>query len=664
MKRILILGVSFLPILLFIGCGTSNPAVATIGDEKITLHNFEDKYAENSGGWDSCAASSLEDRQKFLDLIVKFKLKIKEARAQGLEKDSAIISELNSYNVSVAQSYITEKEIIEPGVKQLYDRKKEELRASHILFRIPPTATPSDTLAAYKRAMEAIAKILSASFDTLAYQLSEDQSAKTNYGDLGCFAGGRMVPEFEDACYSLKLGDYTKTPVRTRFGYHIIKLTARGPNQGPVRISHILIRFNASSNDTVAVRDTVWMLYHRLKSGASFSEIAQKYSKDPNSAPNGGDVGFFERERIPPVIGDVVYQLQIDSISEPMRFNYGYYIFKVTGKKELPQFAEMQKDLKDTYQQVRYQYELDNYTQELKKQYIAVIDSAAVNRLANSLDTTKTPSYIGWSDTLSSEMLKTLLITTSGRPFTARNFVEKINSGSDYRSYTLTHSNVWTLINKLADVTVLEEYARHAVKRYPSLAQVMREYEDGILLYRIEQDEIWKKIMVNDSLLMEYYNAQKENYRLPERVNFAEIFVLSDSIAKAVYKQVKSGKNFMELAKKYTNRNGYSEKKGEWGFQPFTMNDLSRKASTMAVDSVTAPFQYESGWSIIKALGRDSARVKTFGEATTEISSGYQEAALKQREQEWIEGLKAKYPVSINKEALMEAFKRKRIESQ
>jgi hypothetical protein len=120
----------------------------------------------------------------------------------------------------------------------------------------------------------------------------------------------------------------------------------------------------------------------------------------------------------------------------------------------------------------------------------------------------------------------------------------------------------------------------------------------------------------------------------------------------------------MDVAQEYTNRSGYQEKKGVWGFQPFTSNDLSLKASTMAIDSVTPPFPYQAGWSIIKTLGKDSVHEKTFEEAMPEIASGYQEAASKQREQEWIEALKKKYPVNINKEALKEAFKRKRVESQ
>jgi peptidyl-prolyl cis-trans isomerase SurA len=659
-----ILGVPLFIVILFIGCGASNPILATIGDEKITLRSFEDNFVKNNGGWDTSAAMSFEDRQKFLDLLVKFKLKVKEARAQGLEKDSAIVSEMDSYNISVAQSYMIEKEVVEPGVQRFYDRKKEEIRASHMLFRLQRNATPEDTLMAYIRAVNAIDQIPSTPFDSLASRYSEDPSVKSNHGDLGFFTGGRMVPEFEDACYSLKLGEYTKQPIRSQFGYHIIKVTGRQPNSGSVRISHILLRFNESSSDTAAVRDTVWMLYKRLKSGVSFKEVMQKYSQDPQSVANNGDIGFYDRDRIPPAVADVFYQLQIDSISEPMRFNYGYHIFKLTEKKELPSFVEMQKDLKSQYQQVRYQYEYQNYVEKLKTQYRVLIDSTAVNMLISKLDTTKTAGNENWKDTLSTEMLETTLIHCTGRPLKIKDFADKVITTNEYKSYRLTPVNVWVLVTKLVDVVALEQHARHAAERHPVLAQLLQEYEEGTLLYRIEQDEVWKKVMVNDSLLREYYNAHMENYRWPERVNFAEIYTTTDSIAKAVYKKIKKGRDFLDVAQEYTNRPGYQEKKGEWGFQLFTFNDLSLKASTMAIDSITAPFKFQTGWSIIKALGRDSAHVKTFEEAMPEVASGYQEAASKQREQEWIEALKKKYPVTINKEALTEAFKRKRVESQ
>jgi parvulin-like peptidyl-prolyl isomerase len=196
------------------------------------------------------------------------------------------------------------------------------------------------------------------------------------------------------------------------------------------------------------------------------------------------------------------------------------------------------------------------------------------------------------------------------------------------------------------------------------LASLLKDYQDGVLLYRVEQDNVWKKIAVNDSVLKFFYDQHKDSYRWPERVNFLEIYVQSDSAAQAAYWQLKYGEDFSEVAKRSTVRPGYSEKGGAWGFQPLNTNDLSMRASKMAVDSITPPFRYETGWSIIKVLGRDSAQVKTFEEATAEVSTSYQDQAFKRQEAEWLTTLKAKYPVTLHKEFLPEAFKGKKIEMQ
>jgi peptidyl-prolyl cis-trans isomerase SurA len=664
MTRALISLLSFFCLAAFFGCGTSNPTLASFDNEKISLTDFEDSYVKNNNGWDAAAKSSIDDREKFLNLMVNYKLKVKDARDRGLEKDSSILNELETYRVSIAQSYMLENEVFDPGARRLYDRKKEEVRASHIFFRLAPNASPDDTLKAYEKAVNAIALLAGHPFDSVARALSEDPSVKTNNGDLGYFSGGKMVPEFEDVCYSLKPGEYTKTPIRSRYGYHVIEVTGRRTSPGTIRIMHIFRPFDRSLKDTAAVQDTVWKIYRELKAGADFKEMVKKYSKDPRAAMNGGDLGYFEADRLPQQISDILFRLPVDSVSEPIRVTYGYHIFKVMDKKPVPAYTEEEKSLKESYRQGRYQQDYADFVRELKARYRVAIDSATAKLLTHSFDTTKTPAYEDWSDTLTPEMLKAVLITTAERPFLVRNFIERIKNSNEYNSTLLRPANVWKIVDKLTEAAALENEALHFAERYPKIAKLLNEYKEGILLYRVEQDEVWKKVAVNDSLLRDYYDKHRESYRWPERVNFAEIYTLTDSAAKAAYARLKHGEDFLTVAQDCTNRQGYRDKKGVWGFQPEAANALSRKAFSMAVDSVTEPFRYESGWSILKVLGHDSARVKTFEEANAEVASSYQEAASKQREQDWLSALKRKYPVSINKQALTLAFKRNRGELQ
>ncbi|HVN48734.1 MAG TPA: peptidylprolyl isomerase [Bacteroidota bacterium] len=663
MMRVREITIAALLTILLIGCD-ADPTIATIGNEQVKLQEFETTYAKSNGGWDSCAHSSLQERQKFLDLMVSFKLKVLDAKNHGLLQDSAVQSELASYRSSIAQSYILEQEIIQPGVKLMLQRKKEMVRASHIFFRLTPEMTPADTAKLYKRAQEAIAALATQPFDSVVAHMSEDLQSRRTSGEIGYFTGGRMVPEFEDAAYGLKVGEYTKVPVRTRYGYHVIKVLDRQPNAGSVHLSHILWRFANDHHDTVNVHDSVYFVYHQIKNGMKFEDAAKKYSQDSRSAGLGGDIGTYDRDRMPTQIGEKVFNVDSGTVVEPVRLAYGYHIFKITGKQPLPPDSMLLDDIKKTYQDVRYEYDRKNFVQRLKQQYPLQYDSAAIHLLIATVDSNKTPSFPDWSDTLTRGNRSTVLMICGDKKLNIENFIEKVTAVADQQNMKFTPANVWNLLHKFSDDLVIAEYAGHAEQRYPALVSLLKEYQDGVLLYRIEQDEVWKKIAANDSVLKIYYDQHKENYRWPKRVNFAEIYVSTDSAAKAASWQLQYGEKFSDVAKRITVRPGYSEKGGEWGWQTFDANELALHASTMAVDSITPPFRYETGWSILKVLGYDNPRIKTFDEATAEVSTGYQEQASKQREEEWLASLKTQYPVVMHPEVLPEAFKGKKIEVQ
>jgi peptidyl-prolyl cis-trans isomerase SurA len=650
---------------LIAGCAGSNPnVVARIGNDPLTLEDFEEQYAKNNGGWEKAVTSTMEDRERFLDLLVKFRLKVRQAYDTGLLADSSVRSELDGYEVTVASAYMIDKEIVEPRIREMYDRKRDELRASHILIRLEANALPKDTLEAYNKVMKVLGMIPKYSFDTLAVTYSEDQSVSFNRGDLGFFSVGRMIPEFEDAVYSLKVGEITPVPIRTQFGYHIIKLIDRQRNRGAVRVSHILRRFKDDRSDTTAVEDSTRIIYNLVRGGADFAEAAKRYSQDPGSSVNGGDIGYYDRERVPPAVAQIFFSTPRDSVAPPLLMSYGYHIFKITAFTETPKFQDAEKDLRQQYQQTRYNADYTRFAKSLLKEYRLTLDSAAILELCRSLDTTKSPGSSTWADTLTPQFRQRTLFACNDRKYTVNDFVDHVNMTSEFRTMMLHPGSVQYMIERMSEGKIVEEHARQVPKRYPAFSKLLREYQDGILLYRIEQDEVWKKVVVNDSLLKTFYDSTKSNYRWPYRVNFAEIFVTSDSVAKIAYGEVRSGKDFRDVAERYTMRSGYKEKKGEWGWTPTVENEISRRAALMKVDSVSAPFESSEGWSVVKVLGRDSARTKTFEEAKPELMSAYQEHASKLRQDQWVSELKQRYPVELYREMLLQAFKRKPVATQ
>lgn len=647
-------------IVLVTGCGSSGATVAEIGGEQLTLTQFEDKYAKYNGGWEKASSASMEEKESFLDLLVKFQLKVAEARARGLDRDSSIQAELSTYRETIASTYVIEKDLIEPALQDMYTRRRMEVRASHILFRVAENGTPEDTAKVYARAMEVINKVRPNNFDSLAVAFSEDPSVAQNRGDLGFFTGGRMVPEFENAAYNLSVGTVFPAPVRTRFGYHILKVTGKQESKGPVQISHILKRFSQDQSDSLAVRDSVEQILKALRSGLDFAAAAQQYSDDPSSSTRGGAIGAYDRTRLPVDIADLLYSTPAESVTVPVRQPYGYHIFKVTGFGGVPAFPELERELRQQYQQSRYSQDYENYLHRLRSTYNLAYNIPVMNQFTHAFDSTASPSTTGWSDTLSATLLGEVLYNYAGKSVTVRQTVDRIGSSEEFRSQRLTPVNLEEMVRRLANAKLLDEHVRNNGERFPQFVEIMKEYEEGILLYRIEQDEVWGKVVATDSVLQEYYSRTASKYQWPLRVRFAEIAVKSDSLASSLYERLRSGEDFATLAKQYTERKEYQEAGGEWPLQVVTANELSSMVVGMANDSIAPPVVYRGKWSIVKALGADSARAKTFEEALPEVRSAYQEYASKQREQEWIDELKVQYGVVIRREALEDAFKTKR----
>ena len=164
----------------------------------------------------------------------------------------SFIDELAGYRKQLAQPYLIDEQMNKSLLQEAYNRKTEDIRASHILIKVDRNAAPSDTLIAFKKVMALRKRIMKGEdFGKLAMENSDDLSArdrtienrnvKGNKGDLGYFTVFDMVYPFETGAYNTPVGEVSM-PVRSDFGYHLIKVTDRKPALGRVQVAHILLR--------------------------------------------------------------------------------------------------------------------------------------------------------------------------------------------------------------------------------------------------------------------------------------------------------------------------------------------------------------------------------------------------------------------------------------
>lgn len=201
-------------------------------------------------------------RAAALSALIEIKLVAAEAVTKGLDKDPEFQRRVAFLQQRALHSEVVEKEvaakITDEDLHKRYDTEiasappVNEVHARHILVKT-------------KEEADAIIKELDggADFQKLANEKTSDPSGKTSGGDLGYFGPGQMVPEFEAAALALEVGSYTKVPVQTQFGWHVIKVEDKRAKQPPA--------FDDVKDQirSVLLRDRYFELVKSLRAGAT-----------------------------------------------------------------------------------------------------------------------------------------------------------------------------------------------------------------------------------------------------------------------------------------------------------------------------------------------------------------------------------------------------------
>ena len=162
-------------------------------------------------------------------------------------------------------------------VKEAYNRIANEIRASHILIRVDQNAKPQDTLIAWNKINEIKKRLEKGeNFETVAKSKngSEDPSVINNGGDLGYFTAFQMVYPFEEKAYNTPVGTISE-PFRTRFGYHILKVTDKRPARGTIKVAHLMIATGreATTETRQNAEKKINEIYDSLAAGSSWEKI-------------------------------------------------------------------------------------------------------------------------------------------------------------------------------------------------------------------------------------------------------------------------------------------------------------------------------------------------------------------------------------------------------
>lgn len=652
-----------------------DPVIMTIDNAPVYLSEFIYIYTKNN----PCVSYDKEALDAYMKLFINYKLKVKEAERLGYDTIPKLINELAQYRNQLSLPYMIDKEKNEALIKEAYDRTANEVRASHIMIRLKSEASPKDTLAAYEKAMAIRNRLLAGEdFATVAKSSSEDPSAAMNAGDLGYFHALIMVYPFEDAAYKLNVGEFSM-PVRTSFGYHIIKLTDKRPAKGKMVASHIMILTdkNMGPEDMAKAEQKINDIYVMLQGGAVFEELAGKYSEDQSSKGKGGrlpEFGAGTKQRWVPEFEAAAYALTEDGqYSAPVKSPYGWHIIKRISLTPVGTYEEMYRELKlKVERDMRAETTKASFITSLKTSYNYVDYS---NKFLGMFYNTMGPEIFSasWKGLEDHANDHEVLFTFADKSFTVLDFENYLISAQT----TQRSEDMEVFIRRHYDLFVRAELLKYEdsmlESKYPEFKSLMQEYRDGILVFDVMQNEIWNKASKDTAGIRAYYNAHRADFKYPIRYRGDLYRCIDKETAERVVGYLES--DTMDYAKIQQAINTTSEltliiKRNTFNSETTDWMKIEKKAKASSAGEGADPckktkapkppkirvfktgtnkmFVYKDEYYVFDVEEILAPREREFSEAKGLVTAAYQ-AEL---ETKWLEELKTRYTIVVNNDVL------------
>lgn len=555
----------FFGILLFLNIigfaqNSSKEVLFTIDNKPYFTDEFVRVYKKNL---DLVKDESQKELNNYLELFVGYKLKINKAYKLGLQNGTSYQNELKSYRTQLSKNYTSDSKVTKELVEEAYKRFLKEIKASHILFSVDENATPEDTLKAYKQALEVRKRAISGEdFGKLAAEFSQDPSAKDNKGDLGYFTAFRMVYSFETGAYKTSKGSISY-PIRTRFGYHLIKVVDIRDNRGDVIVAHIMIMNPSEKSENTDNVDkgmnTIQDIYKKLQQGEKFEDLAKQFSEDKSSSNKGGVLNRFGSGQLSSEeFENVAFNLTKDNpISEPFKTQYGWHIVKLIDKFSVKSIDEMRSDLESKVSKDdRSRLITASMNEKLRKKYSIKRDDKFYSIILN---TVSNDIYDGkWEIPSDLKVFNKNLVTINGtKSLTGSSF---LNYVKEQQKNKITLKPITKLIDKFyqsyIDQELSQYYDDNLEKEFPEFSAVMDEYRDGLLLFDLMEKEIWNKSKTDTLGLKSFYDKNISNYQWKNRLDVIILSSTNIDIIKKASKYLKNDKSVDFIKEKLNSKEG------------------------------------------------------------------------------------------------------------
>ena len=633
----------------------SDQTLFTVADDTITAEEYIAVYNKNRNLGEDIDPKT---PREYLDMYINFKLKVHEAKELGMDTLPGFVREYGSYRDQLAKPYLTDKDVTEELINEAAQRMQYDVRASHIMVAIPRGAGAADTLKAYNEIISIKNKLTKgASFTEMASQFSVDTYSAKKGGDLGYFTVFNMVYPFESAVYNADLGELVG-PVRTRFGYHLIKKTDQREARGEVLVNHIMLVSNEKTPEAEreAAEKKINEIYEELQAGADFETLAKQYSEDKTSAKKGGRLLAFGINKMYSEFEDAAFSLEKPGdYSQPVKTEIGWHIIQLVAHYPV-------KSKEEAYDELKVKINKDSCSQQsrisvikkLKKEYGFTEYPKTMKVAFAQMD----ESYLkGAYKATKIKSGDKVLFEFADLQYTVKdflNFMEKDRAGAGEGASLSAMVN--SAYERYSENELLNYEKSQLAKKYPEYRLLSREYFEGILLFDLTEKKVWRKSVTDTTGLKEYYTNNADNYQWKERYQAYVVDASSSKIARKAAKMLKKGGKVADVEAMLNEESQLNVKIDSNVYEAGT-NELVD--STEKSVGFAKPVEKDGRYFVVGIQKVIPAGPKTYEEARGSVISDYQNFL----EEEWLESLRESYKVEINNEVLEKVVKQLESES-
>ena len=482
--------------------------------------------------------------EKYLDTFIDNIVLYNQARAQGIDTLASLRRTVTNFTNLTLTPYNIDQQALERLSREAADRSKEDVRVSHILIPVPKYAFEKDSLAARARIDSVYQALKSGTpFDTLAVKINPGGST----GDLGFIAAFQLPYALETAAYQTPVGEFS-TPVRTEFGYHIVRPAERRPARGMVELAHILVmRKGSDSLDTQALAD-IRRAYSRLKEGGNFADVALNYTEDAATQANGGYLGFYSIGELLPEIEEMVFALEPGQTTSILALPDCWEIIQVVSKVRNDDY-EARKDFLN--QKVlsgdRYTPARRAYAEDKLKAYPLRVDSTQYETVVETL------SNMGflWGEWKSGyvENANQPLFTLGDSTFTTSDFYNSlIYDMNKYDERSELRQIIQDTFEDFASSMALGMYVRNLPQTDERIKSSVEEFRRKAIVQMLTDAFCAERMSeVDPDTLMALYNQDTTRYLWGQRAHYQIVMCRDAASAEQARQMMQQGKDYREV---------------------------------------------------------------------------------------------------------------------